>query len=217
MLRIRMQLKYFLPIIGILILWNLFPSLASSAPNYATPYISHTAKQIVENNKLTNKFQNELELLHTEDYFNEVSKNLDTYYTILMPPSTIYDYTQQDEFERDLISKCSKEYKIIDTDFYNLSSVCLKVLLEKNLKQYAIGFDSSANSETQSFLLNKVKEANNAAVEFYTETYSAYIIHKQYEDIKMELEEINDRLYDVLIETKYYPIKLPNATTTSCT
>ena len=228
MLSFRMPIKIFTLLVIALISWNLIPNSASSAPSRYTQYVKTTAETIAKNNQLTNKFQNDLFLLHEEKYFLNASKNLKKYHEILKPPTIAYDVTS-DSYNAALYEECvndDKKIRIIDHDFQNLSSICLQERLDKIFMEYTNELFPSASSRTGSgqlyleeknFLKDKVNEANKVSVDFYTENYSAYILHSQYAQIKKELETMNSKLYDVFMEVKHYPKKLPNATTTSCT
>ena len=220
MLSFKMPIKILLLIIFTFISWNLIPNSTSSAMDRFSPYIKITAENIAKNNQLTNEFQNKLALLHEEDYLIEVSKNLEKYHEILKPPTIAYDITS-DSYEISLNEKCTDEEAIIEikgTPFQNLSSICLHQRLHKNFMDYTKRLDESlGNPNHKEFLRAKVSEANRVSVDFYTENYSAYILHSQYDQIKKELETMNSKLYDVFMEVKHYPKKLPNATTTSCT
>ena len=99
-----------------------------------------------------------------------------------------------------------------------MSSVALNQRLQQNFIEFSTQLDQSRGTiEEREFLSNKVRKVNEVAVDFYTENYSAYILHSQYSEIKKLLETMNTKLYDVFMEVKHYPNKLPNATTTSCT
>lgn len=202
----------------ILISWNFVPRLASGQTSEFSQHIKLTAEQVVLNNKITNQFQNELNLLHQEEYFEESRKQLADYYELLKPPTVGFEVSDPN-FQARLQVLCNETKTILDYDFKNLSSVCLKQFLDKNFQLYVTNLSEipGASQEEKKFLSDKVLEANSYSVDFYTENYSAYILHSQYSEIKKQLEIMNDKLYDSLMEVKKYPIKLPNATTTSCT
>ena len=215
-----MPIKYFGLIIVAFISWNLIPNSASSTPSRYSDFVKKTAETIAKNNQLTNEFQNQLFLLHEEEVFLEAIKDLETYHNILKPPNIAYRITD-DNYNAELYTKCMKEIQVLESEpkFKNLSSVCLKQRLDKQFADYTLKLSqiSTDNAEYKEFLRKKVSEANRVSVDFYTENYSAYILHSQYDQIKKELETMNSKLYDVFMEVKHYPNKLPNATTTSCT
>ena len=220
MLSFKMPIKILGLIIFAFISWNLIPNSISSALDRHSPYIKITAENIAKNNQLTNKFQNKLALLHEEDFVLEASEDLNKYHDILKPPTSAYNITS-DSYEVSLYEKCTDEnaIKVIKgVPFQNLSSICLHQRLHKNFMDYTRALAQSLGDPShKEFLRAKVSEANRVSVDFYTENYSAYILHSQYDQIKKELETMNSKLYDVFMEVKHYPNKLPNATTTSCT
>ena len=222
MLSFKMPIKIFGLLIIALISWNLIPNSASGAPSRYDEYIKITAKTIAKNNQLTNEFQNQLFLLHEEEYFLVASQDLKKYHDILKPPTIAYDITSE-SYNAALYNECvddEQKIRIIDTDFQNLSSICLKERLDKEFADYTISLERVIPTplpEYKEVLREKVSEANRVSVDFYKENYSAYILHSQYYQIKKELHTMNSKLYDVFMEVKKYPNKLPNATTTSCT
>ena len=222
MLHLSMHLKNKILLLSvlslILISWNFVPRLASGQTSEFSEHVKLTAEQVILNNKITNQFQNDLNLLHTDDYFKESRKQLTDYYELLKPPTVGFEVSDP-KFQPRLQVLCDQSKKILDYDFKNLSSVCLKQYLDKNFQLYVNDLSeiSAVSQEEKQFLSEKVMEANSYSVDFYTENYSAYILHSQYSEIKKQLEIMNDKLYDSLMEVKKYPIKLPNATTTSCT
>jgi len=217
MLPIRMHFKLITLLLITLISWNLFPRLASGLTDRNSQHIRETANVIVKQNQLTNEFQNNLHLLHTEEYFNEARKDLQKYHDLLKPPTIAFSSTDS-RYNANLLRLCNNVIEISSYEFKNLSSVCLNQRLQQNFIEFSTKLSESRGTiEEREFLTNKVRKANEVAVDFYTENYSAYILHSQYSEIKKLLETMNTKLYDVFMEVKKYPNKLPNATTTSCT
>lgn len=217
MLLIRMHFKLITLLLITLISWNLFPRLASGLTDRNSQHIRETANVIVKQNQLTNEFQNNLYLLHTEEYFNEARKDLQKYHDLLKPPAIAFSSTDS-RYSANLFRLCNDVIEISSYEFKNLSSVCLNQRLQQNFIEFSTQLaESRGTIEEREFLSNKVRKANEVAVDFYTENYSAYILHSQYSEIKKLLETMNTKLYDVFMEVKHYPNKLPNATTTSCT
>ena len=217
MLSIRMHFKLITLLLITLISWNLFPRLASGLTDRNSQHIRETANVIVKQNQLTNEFQNNLHLLHTEEYFNEARKDLQKYHDLLKPPTIAFSSTDS-RYNANLLRLCNNVIEISSYEFKNLSSVCLNQRLQQNFIEFSTKLSESRGTiEEREFLSNKVRKANEVAVDFYTENYSAYILHSQYSEIKKLLETMNTKLYDVFMEVKKYPNKLPNATTTSCT
>jgi len=217
MLLIRMHFKLITLLLITLISWNLFPRLASGLTDRNSQHIRETANVIVKQNQLTNEFQNNLHLLHTEEYFNEARKDLQKYHDLLKPPRIAFSSTDS-RYSANLLRLCNDVIEISSYEFKNLSSVCLNQRLQQNFIEFSTKLaESRGTIEEREFLTNKVRKANEVAVDFYTENYSAYILHSQYSEIKKLLETMNTKLYDVFMEVKKYPNKLPSATTTSCT
>ena len=194
--------------------WILSPAEVTGEVYHQEQFIQETSKAIVYSNKLVNDFQNKLNTFTTQEIYKTFTPKQKQ--QILGPPISLK--ADEDKQTLDLLKQCEKVIRVAGKDFTNLSSLCLRLRLDKLFKEFSDELDkTSAAPSDKAFIRSQVKESNQYTIEFYSQMFSANLMHKQYQQIKEELEKSNDFLFDTFYEVRNYPLVLPNATTTQCT